>query len=94
MPPLIIEEDLVKPKGLKPGMKVYGIPATRLAEELGRKMILNIVMVGFFTAVTKLVDYEAVREAVKASVPQGTESMNLKAFDRGYQYGAFYSNDS
>jgi 2-oxoglutarate ferredoxin oxidoreductase subunit gamma len=50
-------------------------------------MILNIVMVGFFTAVTKLVDYDAVREAVRASVPRGTESMNLKAFDRGYQYG-------
>jgi len=84
---VIIEEDLVKPHGLKPGMKVYGIPATRLAEELGRKMILNIVMVGFFTAVTKLIDYESAREAVKASVPSGTEAMNLKAFERGYEYG-------
>ena len=84
---VIIEEDLVRPKGLKPGMKVHGIPATRIAEELGRKMILNIVMVGFFTAITKLVDYEAVKEAVKASVPPGTESMNLRAYDRGYQYG-------
>jgi 2-oxoglutarate ferredoxin oxidoreductase subunit gamma len=84
---VIIEEDLVKPNGLKPNMKLYSIPATRLAEELGRKMILNIVMVGFFTAVTKLVDNEAVREAVKASVPQGTENMNLAAYDRGYKYG-------
>jgi 2-oxoglutarate ferredoxin oxidoreductase subunit gamma len=84
---LIIEQDLVRPRDLKPGIKVYGIPATRLAEELGRKMILNIVMVGFFTAVTKLVNQEAVREAVKASVPPGTEDMNLKAFERGYQYG-------
>ncbi len=84
---VIIEEDLVTPRELKPGMKLYGIPATRLAEELGRKMILNIVMVGFFTSVTKLVDYQAVREAVKASVPQGTEAMNLNAFERGYHYG-------
>jgi 2-oxoglutarate ferredoxin oxidoreductase subunit gamma len=84
---VIIEEDLVKPKKLKPDMKVFGIPATRLAEELGRKMILNIVMAGFFTAVTKLVDYEAVREAVRASVPQGTEEMNLRAYDRGHQFG-------
>lgn len=84
---VIIEEDLVRPKELRQGMKVHGIPATRIAEELGRKMILNIVMVGFFTAVTKLVDYEAVKEAVKASVPPGTESMNLRAFERGYQYG-------
>jgi 2-oxoglutarate ferredoxin oxidoreductase subunit gamma len=84
---LIIEEDLVHPNGLKPGMKVYGIPATRFAEELGRKMILNIVMVGFFTAVTNLVKYESMREAVKASVPPGTEEMNLRAFDKGCQYG-------
>jgi 2-oxoglutarate ferredoxin oxidoreductase subunit gamma len=84
---VIIEEDLVKPQGLKPAMKLYGIPATRLAEELGRKMILNIVMVGFFTAITDLVSHEAAMEAVIASVPPGTESMNLKAFERGYQYG-------
>jgi 2-oxoglutarate ferredoxin oxidoreductase subunit gamma len=84
---IIIEEDMVKPNGLKPGMKVFGIPATRMAEELGRKMILNIVMVGFFTAVTKLVPYEAARESVKASVPPGTEALNLKAFERGYQFG-------
>jgi len=84
---VIIEEDLVKPKDLNPSINLYGIPATRLAEELGRKMILNIVMVGFFTAVAKLVDYEAVKEAVKASVPPGTESMNLRAYERGYEYG-------
>ena len=84
---VIIEEDLVKPKDFNPSMNLYGIPATRLAEELGRKMILNIVMVGFFTAVAKLVDYEAVKEAVKASVPPGTESMNLRAYERGYEYG-------
>jgi 2-oxoglutarate ferredoxin oxidoreductase subunit gamma len=84
---VIIEEDLVRPKCLRSGMNVHGIPATRIAEELGRKMILNIIMVGFFTAITKLVNYEAVKEAVKASVPPGTESMNLRAYDRGYQYG-------
>ncbi|MDR1727370.1 MAG: 2-oxoacid:acceptor oxidoreductase family protein [Acidobacteriota bacterium] len=84
---VIIEEDLVKPRGVKPGMSVFAIPATRFAEELGPKMILNIVMVGFFTAVTKLVSHKSVRETVKGSVPLGTETMNLMAFDRGYEYG-------
>jgi 2-oxoglutarate ferredoxin oxidoreductase subunit gamma len=84
---IIVEEDLVHPKGIKAGMKVYAIPATRFAEEIGPKMILNIVMVGFFTAVTKLVSYKSVRETVKAAVPLGTETVNLMAFDRGYEYG-------
>ena len=84
---LLYEEDLVKITGLKPTVRTFGIPATRFAEELGRKMVLNIVMTGFFTAVTGLIDVEAMRKAVKASVPPGTESLNLQAFQTGYDHG-------
>jgi len=84
---VIIEEDLVRPGELKPNQKLFGIPATRFAEELGSKMILNLVMVGFFTAVTRIVAYEATRESIIGSVPKGTEGMNLNAFNRGYEFG-------
>ena len=85
---LLYEKDLVKLEGMGcEKVKSYGIPATRFAEELGRKMVLNIVMVGFFTAMTKLISADAVRQAVKDSVPKGTESLNLAAFDKGYDYG-------
>jgi 2-oxoglutarate ferredoxin oxidoreductase subunit gamma len=84
---LIVEQDLVKTQDLPKTVKVYGVPATRIAEDLGRKMVLNIVVVGFFAAVTKLINVDAMRQAVKSSVPAGTEELNLKAFDRGYQYG-------
>ncbi len=84
---LLIEDELVKLDEVKPGQKVYGIPATRIAEEVGRRMVLNIVMLGFLTAVTKVVSRDAMRKAVESSVPSGTEELNLKAFDRGYQYG-------
>jgi 2-oxoglutarate ferredoxin oxidoreductase subunit gamma len=77
----------VKPVGLPPGVKVWAIPATRIAEELGKKMVLNIVMVGFFTAVTGVVSEKAAREAVADSVPPNTIDLNMKAFDRGFQYG-------
>lgn len=84
---LLYEEDLVEPKGLGPGIKTFGIPATRFAEELGRRLVLNIVMVGFFTGVTRKISYEAAEKAVLASVPKGTEDLNLRAFRRGYEYG-------
>jgi len=84
---LIIEEELVKPTGLPKDVKVYAIPATRIAEELGKKMVLNIVMVGFFTAITGLVSEKAAREAVADSVPPSTIDLNMKAFGRGYEYG-------
>jgi 2-oxoglutarate ferredoxin oxidoreductase subunit gamma len=50
-------------------------------------MVLNSVMVGFFTCVTQLLDQEAVRKAVADSVPASFCDLNLKAFDRGFEYG-------
>jgi 2-oxoglutarate ferredoxin oxidoreductase subunit gamma len=82
---LVYERDLVKPD-LKEGQPAYGCPSTRIAEKLGRAMIQNIVMLGFFAAATGIVTHEQMREAVKASVPGGTEEMNLKAFDAGWEY--------
>ncbi len=84
---LLIEEELVKPTGLPASVKVYAVPATRIAEELGKKMVLNIVMVGFFTSITGLLSERAVRESVADSVPPNTVELNLKAFERGYAYG-------
>ncbi len=84
---LIVEQDLVKISGLSSAGKVYSAPATRIAEELGKRMVLNIVMVGFTAAVTNLVDRDALRKAVGDSVPPSFCDLNLKAFDRGYDYG-------
>jgi len=84
---LIVEEDLVRIAGLKSGVRVYGVPATRLAEELGRKMVLNVVMVGFFAAVTGLLKPESLRKAVADSVPPATRELNLRAFDKGFEFG-------
>ncbi len=84
---LIVEEDLVRVSDLKGDLRVYSIPATRIAEELGKRMVLNSVMVGFFTAVTKLLTADAVRKAVADSVPPTFRELNLKAFEKGFEYG-------
>jgi 2-oxoglutarate ferredoxin oxidoreductase subunit gamma len=84
---LIVEEDLVRVSNLNHDKKVYSIPATRIAEELGKRMVLNSVMVGFFTAVTKLLSADAVRKSVADSVPPSFRELNLKAFERGFEYG-------
>jgi 2-oxoglutarate ferredoxin oxidoreductase subunit gamma len=82
---LIYERDLVHP-AFKEGQPAFGVPSTRIAESLGRSLVQNIVMLGFFAAVTKIVSQEAVGDAVKASVPAGTEDLNLKAFNAGWDY--------
>ncbi len=83
---LLYEQDLVKPAGVPGSAGAFSIPATRFAEELRRRMVLNIVMTGFFTAVTGLVSPDAMRKSVEVSVPKGTEQLNLEAFERGYEY--------
>jgi 2-oxoglutarate ferredoxin oxidoreductase subunit gamma len=82
---LIYEKDLVHPT-LKEGQPAFGVPSTRIAESLGRAIVQNIVMMGFFVAVTQVVSRAAMRAAVKSSVPAGTEELNLKAFDAGCAY--------
>jgi 2-oxoglutarate ferredoxin oxidoreductase subunit gamma len=85
---LLYENELIAVDDKLPaGVKAYGIPATRFAEEIGRRLVLNIVMTGFFAGVTGIVSCEAVEKAVMSSVPKGTEDLNLRAFRKGYEYG-------
>ncbi len=87
---LIYEEDLVNIADageLPEGVTSYGVPATQIAENLRRRIVLNIVMVGFFSAVAPVVSMESARKAVLYSVPRGTEALNGRAFDMGYRYG-------
>lgn len=84
---LITEQELVRVDRIPNGVRAYGVPATRLAEELGRKVVLNIVMVGFFGAVANLLEPDALRQAVADSVPPAMQKLNLQAFDKGFEYG-------
>jgi 2-oxoglutarate ferredoxin oxidoreductase subunit gamma len=82
---VLYDEDLVKPIP-RGNIQLYPIPSTRFAEELRYKIMANVVMLGFFTAVTKLVKKEAMVKAVSDSVPGGLVDLNLNAFEKGFQH--------
>ena len=82
---LLIEQDLVRPNLTE--CNLFSIPASRMAEELGRKMMANIIMLGFCIAITKVVSLNAALDSVAASVPKGTEEVNTMAFKKGFDYG-------
>ncbi len=84
---LIWDTDLVQVNGLDESWILYNIPATRFAEELGNKMMANIVMLGFISAVSNTASVDSLREAVLVSVPPKTRDKNSVAFDRGREYG-------
>ncbi len=84
---LLIDEDLVRPKPPRGQIKLFAIPATRFAEELGNRIIANVVMLGFFTAVTDVVSYESMKKSIPDSVPEKAVPLNLRAFEKGYEFG-------
>jgi 2-oxoglutarate ferredoxin oxidoreductase subunit gamma len=84
---LLYEHDLIELEPLRADITARGIPATRLAEELGRKLVLNMVMVGFVAAQTGIISPESARQSIADSVPKGTEALNTSAFEKGLEYG-------
>ncbi|MFZ2053072.1 MAG: 2-oxoacid:acceptor oxidoreductase family protein [Candidatus Aminicenantales bacterium] len=84
---LIYDTDLVKPKPARDKIKYFGVPSTRFAEEMGNRIFGNLVMLGFFTAITKLVSPEAMKKALPGLVPKRFLELNIRAFDKGYDYG-------
>lgn len=83
---LIIEEELVKLDPEPRNARILRVPATRIAEQAGKKVVSNIVMLGFIIAAAKILDKDIVLKAVIASVPKGTGEMNRNAFEGGYEY--------
>lgn len=81
------ESGFVPADAIPAGLRACGIPAARFAEEMEKRMVMNIIMVGFFARVTQLLAYEAFQQAVRDSVPRGTEELNLQAFQKGHAYG-------
>lgn len=84
---IILDPDMIPHEKDLKNAKIYRVPATKIAEQLGRKIVANITMLGAFVAITGILDVQAVKEVVKENVPKGTEELNLTAFQKGFDYG-------
>jgi 2-oxoglutarate ferredoxin oxidoreductase subunit gamma len=77
------DADLVKIRDV-PGAKQIPIPATKTAIDLfGRKIVANVIILGALVEATKVLDADIVKACIRDNVPEGTEELNLKAFDEG-----------
>ena len=85
---LIVDEDLVEIEGdLPDSVKIYKIPATRIADsEVGVKQATNVVMLGALTAITGIVSLEGLRQQIIERWPRFKKT-NLKALDLGIKAG-------
>jgi len=80
---VVVNSDLVKAEGVR------SLPFTKIAEEVGYKIVSNIVMLGYVGALLDVVPYDLLEETVVANIPKGTEDLNTKALAAGR---ALYEN--
>ncbi|MHC1580481.1 MAG: 2-oxoacid:ferredoxin oxidoreductase subunit gamma [Methanopyraceae archaeon] len=79
---VVYDSTLVEPH--RDDVEHVGVPATKLAEEeLGRRIVANMVILGALRELTDLVSEEALKRAVEDAVPPGTEEINVKAVELG-----------
>ena len=66
--------------------KVVKIPILdSAADKLGKPMVANIVALGAINGLLKLVSRESLTKAVLNRVPKGTEDLNKRALELGYE---------
>jgi 2-oxoglutarate ferredoxin oxidoreductase subunit gamma len=82
---ILIDRDLVKPHA---GDQIHAIPATQLAEDLGRRIVTNVVMLGYVIALTEIVEPEAMEKALEDTLNSRILELNIKAFQAGLQFQA------
>jgi 2-oxoglutarate ferredoxin oxidoreductase subunit gamma len=84
---LFYESDLVKTGAGGPG-RAHGVAATDIAyKRFGRKIIANMLMLGFFNQVAEVVSFESLERTITETVPPGTEEKNIAAMIEGRRIG-------
>lgn len=83
---IFYDEDLVIPRKLSNNIYQYKIPSTRIAEEIGKKIVANMVMIGYMIGNTRILSKDSFEKAVERTVPPKFKELNIKAFCLGYDY--------
>jgi 2-oxoglutarate ferredoxin oxidoreductase subunit gamma len=86
---IILDPEMVKKIEIqdKDKKKIYEVKGMRIAKELGKTIVFNIIMVGAMTAIAGTSSKENILKAVIESVPAKFIDLNKKAFELGYEAG-------
>ncbi len=83
---VIVDSDLVQPR--EDQVNLHAVPFTDIAyQAFNRKIMGNMVMLGYLVGATGVVSEGSMRKAIEANVPKGTEEMNIKAYKKGLRLG-------
>jgi len=84
---LLLDPDMVPRHEFKGNAQVFTVPCTKMAEEMGKTIVANVIMLGALVAITGITTSEAFKNSLLSNIPKGTEKLNLAAFEKGYEYG-------
>lgn len=79
---LIVDPDLVNTKGLK-DYEIVEVPAMKIADELGLRLVSNMVMLGAFVKKSGLFPLETLEKAVADMISAKALEIDLKAIRAG-----------
>lgn len=74
--------------------KHYKVPATDIAEEMGKPFVVNMVMLGALTKLLPKIHYDTVIEEIQGNFAASIAGMNIDAFDKGYEFAAELLNSA
>lgn len=83
---LLINSSLIEKKATRDDLKVFYIKANDIASDLGNAKVANMVMLGAYLEITKVVKVESVIEALKKVFGPAKEHlvpMNKEALEKG-----------
>ena len=86
---ILVDSTLIERKVRREDVRVFYVPSTALAQQIGAPTLANMIMVGKFIRETGAVSYENLEDALKKVVSarhQDLFDINLKAVQCGYQY--------
>jgi 2-oxoglutarate ferredoxin oxidoreductase subunit gamma len=84
---LFFNSSLIKAEVSRGDIELVGVPASRIAEELGSPRSANMVILGAFTKKSNLVSIDTLIEGLKSTLKNKTKliAVNKKALIAGYE---------
>jgi len=86
---LVIDSDLVKHIPSEIEAKIYGIRATKIAEEKFTRIVANMILLGFTAKITGIVTLSSLEKAIRDRIPKAVE-LNLRAIREGARIAENY----
>ena len=83
---LIVDPDLVDVSQIDSGFKIIKVPAMQTADDMGLRLVSNMVMLGALTKTIEMISMDALEKAVANAVPEKYLEINMKAVKAGADF--------